>query len=144
MQNFFTRYPIGTPGIGLLILRSAAGLATGFYGVILLSRLERVANDQFSHASHIVLSLILITGGVLFILGLMTPLVSIALAACELIAAFIRLALGDPPNGSIFGWITMLLLASIALALVFLGPGAYSIDALRFGRRRIIVPLPKK
>jgi uncharacterized membrane protein YphA (DoxX/SURF4 family) len=125
-------------------LRSAAGLATGIYGVILLSRLDRVANDQFSYVSHIVLSLISITGGAFLILGLMTPLVSITLAACELIAAYIRLALVNPLNGSRFGWIALLLLASIALAVAFLGPGAYSIDALPFGRRRIIIPVSKK
>ena len=143
MQRFFTTYPGGTPGIGLLILRSAAGLATIVYGVILLSRLDRVAHDQFSYASHIVLSLILITGGVFFILGLMMPLASITLAACELIAAYVRLALINPLNGSRFGWIALLLLAIIALTLVFLGPGAYSIDALLFGRRRIIIPTLK-
>ncbi|HLM61368.1 MAG TPA: hypothetical protein VK308_11230, partial [Pyrinomonadaceae bacterium] len=120
MHRFFTTYPGGSPGIGLLILRSAAGLATSIYGVILLSRLDRVANDQFSYASHIVLSLILITGGVFFILGLMMPLASITLAACELIAAYVRLALINPLNGSRFGWIALLLLAIIALTLVFL------------------------
>jgi uncharacterized membrane protein YphA (DoxX/SURF4 family) len=112
--------------------------------VILLSRLDRVANDQFSYASHIVLSLILITGGVFFILGLMMPLASITLAACELIAAIVRLALVNPLSGSRFGWIALLILAIIALTLVFLGPGAYSIDALLFGRRRIIIPTLKK
>jgi hypothetical protein len=29
---------------------------------------------------------------------------------------------------------------SIAIALVFLGPGAYSVDARRFGRREIVIP----
>ena len=144
MHRFFTTYPGGSPAIGLLILRSAAGLATGIYGVILLSRLDRVANDQFSYASHIVLSLILITGGVFFILGLMMPLASITLAAWELIAAIVRLALVNPLSGSRFGWIALLILSSIAMALAFLGPGAYSIDALRFGRRRIIIPATKK
>lgn len=144
MQRFFKTYPGGTPGIGLLILRSAAGLATIIYGVILLSRLDLVAHDQFSYVSHIVLSLILITGGVFFILGLMMPLVSITLAACELFAAVVRLALVNPLSGSRFGWIALLILSSIALALAFLGPGAYSIDALLFGRRRIIIPTSKK
>jgi hypothetical protein len=36
--------------------------------------------------------------------------------------------------------IACFLAMSIALALVFLGPGAYSIDARRFGRREIVIP----
>lgn len=32
------------------------------------------------------------------------------------------------------------LLVADALALVLLGPGAYSVDALLFGRREIVIP----
>jgi uncharacterized membrane protein YphA (DoxX/SURF4 family) len=36
--------------------------------------------------------------------------------------------------------IACFLAMSIAIALVFLGPGAFSIDARRFGRREIVIP----
>lgn len=144
MQRLYSTFPGGTPGIGLLILRSAAGLATGVYGGILISRLETVADSRFSYTSHIVLSALLIAGSVFFILGLMMPFVSIAIALCEVTAAYVRLALVNPLNGSKFGWIALLLLASISVALAFLGPGAFSIDARLFGRRRIIIPSSKK
>lgn len=36
--------------------------------------------------------------------------------------------------------IACFLAISIAIALVFLGPGAFSIDARRFGRREIVIP----
>lgn len=36
--------------------------------------------------------------------------------------------------------IACFLAISISTALVFLGPGAYSIDARRFGRREIVIP----
>jgi hypothetical protein len=36
--------------------------------------------------------------------------------------------------------IACFLAMSIAIALVFLGPGAFSVDARRFGRREITIP----
>jgi uncharacterized membrane protein YphA (DoxX/SURF4 family) len=144
LQKLYSTFPGGTPGIGLLILRTAAGIATGIYGGILLSRLETTINGQFSYISHLILSLILITGSIFFILGLMTPFVSITLAVSELIAAIVRLTLPNPLDGFRFTWIALLLLASIATALFFLGPGAFSIDARIFGRRQIFIKPPKK
>ena len=144
MQKLYSTFPGGTPGIGLLILRTAAGIATGIYGGILLSRLETTINGQFSYISHLILSLILITGSIFFILGLMTPFVSITLAVSELIAAIVRLTLPNPLDGFRFTWIALLLLASIATALIFLGPGAFSIDSRIFGRRQIFIKPPKK
>ena len=144
MQKLYSTFPGGTPGIGLLILRTAAAIATGTYGGILLSRLETTINGQFSYISHLILSLILITGSVFFLLGLMMPFVSITLAVSELIAALIRLTLPNPLDGFRFTWIALLLLASIAAALFFLGPGAFSIDARLFGRRQIFIKPPEK
>jgi uncharacterized membrane protein YphA (DoxX/SURF4 family) len=144
LQKLYSTFPGGTPGIGLLILRTAAAIATGTYGGILLSRLETTINGQFSYISHLILSLILITGSVFFILGLMTPFVSITLAVSELIAALVRLTLPNPLDGFRFTWIALLLLASIAAALFFLGPGAFSIDARLFGRRQIFIKPPEK
>ena len=143
MQKLYSTFPGGMFGIGLLILRTAAGVATGACGGILLSRLEAVANSQFSYISQLILSLLLITGSVFFLLGLMMPFVAITVAVCELAAAFIRLIQTTPPQESRFGWIEVLLLASVATALIFLGPGAYSIDARLFGRRRIFIPSSK-
>jgi uncharacterized membrane protein YphA (DoxX/SURF4 family) len=144
LQKLYSTFPGGTPGIGLLILRTAAGIATGIYGSILLSRLDTTINSQFSYIGHLILSLVLITGSVFFILGLMMPFVSTAIAVSELIAAFVRLTLANPLDGFRFSWIALLLLASIATALIFLGPGAFSIDARLFGRRQIYIPSSKK
>lgn len=77
-----------------------------------------------------VVLLVQIVSAGLLVLGLCTPIVGIILAVVELEGAIVyadHLALTD------------LLLAAIAVTLVMTGPGAWSIDARLFGRRRIDV-----
>jgi uncharacterized membrane protein YphA (DoxX/SURF4 family) len=144
LQKLYSTFPGGMLGVGLLILRTTAGVGTALFGGILVSRLEMFGSSQFSYFSHLILGLLLISGGVFLILGLMMPFVSIVVAVCQLIAAYIRLKVTDPPQGGGFDWITLLLLASITIALFFLRPGAYSVDARLYGRRRIFIPSSKK
>lgn len=133
-------FPGGRLGIGLLILRTAAGLATGVYGAILAS-CSAVANaSQFSYIGQLILGLLLFAGSLFFLLGLMMPFVSIIAATGEMIGVFIRMVPADSLKESEFSRTTLVMLASIAVALIFLGPGAYSIDARLFGRKRIFIP----
>lgn len=144
MQKHFSTFPGGRFGIGLLILRTAAGVATVFFGGIFLSRLGAFAALQASSLCQMFLGLLLVSGSIFLILGLMVSTVSIMAAGCQLVAAYISLTVTDPFQDKGFGWITLLLLASNTVALFFLGPGAYSIDARLYGRKRIFIPLPKK
>lgn len=143
MQKLFSTFPGGRFGVGLLILRTTAGAATVFFGGILISRLGTAAAGQALYICHLVLGLLLVSGGIFLVLGLMMPSVSIVVAGCQLIAAYISLTVTNLLQGEGFGWIAMPLLAGIATALFFLGPGAYSIDARLYGRRRIFIPSPK-
>jgi uncharacterized membrane protein YphA (DoxX/SURF4 family) len=144
LQKLYSTFPGSFPGIGLLILRTVAGIAMGVYGGIILTSLDTSVNGQISDVSHLILSLLLISGSILFILGLMMPFVSIILAICEFGMAFNNLTSDDSLQSKKFGWVALFLLASIATALAFLGPGAFSIDARLFGRRRIFIPSSKK
>lgn len=144
MQKLYSAFPGGMLGIGLLILRTTTGVGTVLFSGILVNRLETFPTSQFSYFSHLILGLLLILGSIFLILGLMVPFASMAVAGCQLIAAYIRLTVADPLQGERFGWIALLLLASITIALFFLGPGAYSIDARLYGRRRIFIPSSKK
>jgi len=66
--------------------------------------------------------------GVLLCAGLWTPIAGAVLAAVLVWSLFA--ANGDP-------W-TQILLATMGAALALLGPGAWSIDARLFGRKRLI------
>jgi len=144
LQKHYSTFPGGRFGIGLLILRTTAGVATVFFGGILISRLGAFAAGQASYLCHLILGLLLLSSGIFLILGLMVPAVSIMMTGLELVAAYISLTVADPLQGKEFGSIALLLLASISIALFLLGPGAYSIDARIYGRKRIFIPSPKK
>jgi uncharacterized membrane protein YphA (DoxX/SURF4 family) len=144
LQKHYSSFPGGVPGIGLLILRASKGVATALYGGIVIACFERITTDQFSYFSNLILGLLLIAGSIFLILGLLMPFVLTVLAASELGAVAVRLMIAEQMPNDKFGWILLFLFVSITIALFFVGPGAYSIDARLYGRRRIFIPSPKK
>jgi putative oxidoreductase len=68
-----------------------------------------------------------ILGGGFLLFGLWTPFAATAEVFVELWSVFLRTAHYE----------SSILLAALAASLVMLGPGAWSIDARLFGRRRI-------
>lgn len=68
--------------------------------------------------------------GIFLILGLWTPLMGTVVAIAELWIAFA--GMGNP-------WIPILL-AALGATLAMIGPGAWSIDAKLFGRKRLETP----
>jgi uncharacterized membrane protein YphA (DoxX/SURF4 family) len=73
------------------------------------------------------LQVIAAVAGILLLVGLWTPIAAAIVAPSEI---WLVLAGTDHPRGTI-------LLAALGIALVFLGPGAQSVDALIFGRKRL-------
>jgi len=71
-----------------------------------------------------------LAGGTLLLLGLWTPLGGALLAAALGLLAFRH----GPANTS------PLIIAAIGVSLTMLGPGAWSIDARLYGRKRIDIP----
>ncbi len=65
--------------------------------------------------------------GALIIAGLWTPVTGIVVCAVQGWIAFSR------PNGALMP----IVLAALGLSLAMIGPGAWSIDAHRFGRKQI-------
>jgi putative oxidoreductase len=118
MQRLFSTFPNAGPGTGLFLLRCCGGAQ------LILDGLRYASN----HASWIADCLgfaQLLTGGLL-VLGCWTPGVS----AC---AALLGIGLAFSDNR----WELHIAQAGIALGLLALGPGAWSIDARLYGRKHI-------
>jgi putative oxidoreductase len=123
MQRLFSTFADGWPGAGLLLLRLVAGATLIHSGI--------VCSSQGSPLVTGALQIFGVLSGLILMIGFFTPVVG-ALAAIEQVwigASQISTHLGDPRSA--------IAQASLAASLAMIGPGAWSIDARRFGRRRI-------
>jgi hypothetical protein len=114
-------FPPGLPGLALLLLRLSVAVA-----LLLHSYAHRDALPGWIHATAILISLVVAVGYV-------TPIAAVAALAYHMLTA---LAFGAGPDAMV----VMFVPAIDALALALLGPGAYSIDCRRFGRRVVVLP----
>jgi hypothetical protein len=120
MQRLFSMFPSGAPGIALVLLRLSVAMT-----VLLVGYARR---DQLAVVLLATL-LVLATG---LIIGFITPILAILAMAVQFAGSS-----GFTIPHTAFAAISLI----DALALALLGPGVYSIDAVRFGRR--LVELPK-
>jgi hypothetical protein len=81
-----------------------------------------------------------LVGGSLLVVGFLTPVVGVLLG---LGVPGVGLSLLPPCPISLFeSTLPTALTATILIAIVLLGPGAFSVDSRIFGRREIIIPPP--
>lgn len=113
-------FPSGLPGLGLLILRASVALVLLFE-----------SGGRPGLYTWIQVSARLAAAAV--IVGFLTPLA----AAFALAAHGLIWWLGG--GGSA---VTAFAVCLNAVALALLGPGGYSVDSYRFGRRIVLVPPP--
>jgi uncharacterized membrane protein YphA (DoxX/SURF4 family) len=117
--------------VGLVFLRLAAASAVLAQGIV------AIGVSGGAEVAPLVRGLFAITVGVALLAGFMTPLAgSVAAIACVTTCISSFLASANRHNDAV----PALNLAAICIALVFLGPGAFSLDARLFGRREIIIP----
>ena len=76
--------------------------------------------------------------GASLLVGLLTPVAGVIVGLGALTIGFSIL---PAPTPNLFdARLSAILAAIMTVAIVFLGPGAFSLDALLFGRREIIIP----
>lgn len=123
LQRLFSTFPDGWPGLGLLLLRFGVAIRLIYFGAAGLT-------GATGQSLSIGLGLIAAAGGLLLLGGLWTPVAGGLVAIDELWSAFsLQFSQQDEQ------WLHVLLAVSAA-AVAMLGPGAWSVDARLFGRKR--------
>jgi putative oxidoreductase len=125
VRRLFSTFAHGWPGIGLVLLRVAAGGALSARGLLDFPNTASVGSELFQ--------LVVAAVGLLLIIGLWTP----AAAAFGVILELWRMV---SRRGDLA---VEVLLCIIALAIALLGPGGWSIDARLFGWKRIDIETRK-
>ncbi len=129
MRRWYSTFPGGLPGAGLLLLRVTVGAG------LLIHAFSWLIEPQISNNGMWAPGLLALVIGISFILGFLTPLAGSLSALAGIAIRWLH----PEWSASMTGLLGMSPLATV-IAITLLGPGAFSLDAYFFGRRKIIVP----
>lgn len=127
MQRSFSAFPDGLPGAGLLILRSVAAFSGIGHAIPRLTDPFLGPLDALSATVAIASSLAVLVGG--WTRG----------SAAVLAVGAASLWFPRDSDGLVPTVAAALPTIAITIAIALLGPGAFSIDARRFGPREIVI-----
>jgi putative oxidoreductase len=119
VQRLFSTFPNGWPGGALLLMRLVAAAPLLWHSIAFIC--------GFTNSSILALELLALACAVLLAVGFCTPLAALGEAALQAWLAV--------QSGTVFG--DHVILAALGISLSMLGPGAWSLDAHLFGRKRI-------
>jgi putative oxidoreductase len=112
-------FPSGWPGRGLLLLRTVAGVLLIYDGIAGLMGVPQ--------RESLTPEVIAASAGIFLLVGLWTPVAGAVVAVTEL---WVAVSGTDHVRGTI-------MLATTGVVMAVLGPGARSVDALLYGRKRL-------
>ena len=119
LQRLFSTFADGWPGGGLLIQRMLAGVVLLYLDIVCLTAMPTCA--------AFVPRTIGAVAGILLLAGLWTPVAGVLVVLVE---GWIAYSTPGSPWAAI-------MLAAFGASLAMVGPGAWSVDARLFGRKRI-------
>jgi len=138
MRRFYPEF-IGFPGAaGVFLLRAVVGCALMLHGFTKIQNPFGWMGPE-SWAPPPLQALAALSefgGGLALVIGLLTPLACLGIMSTMFAAiTTVHLPHGDPFVGKGGSYELALVYFSVALTVLLVGPGKYSIDALLFGKR---------
>jgi putative oxidoreductase len=130
-QRLFSTFPNSWPGLGLLLLRACLGIALICFGI---ASLAEKSEDSITLVRYLIAAIC----GVFLLTGLWTPVMGTVVALDEI---WISFSLYSRPREE--AWMHIFV-AILAVSVAMLGPGAWSIDARLFGRKRFDIDRTRK
>lgn len=118
--------------MGLLLLRWIVALTVIVQGVFFLEAAD------LPNLSSKIAGVTAILSGAALIVGLLTPFFALLIVLGGL--GFVCSIVALPAKSLLDSKVAAVDLLVMAFVLIFLGPGAYSLDAWFFGRREIVIP----
>ena len=132
LQRFFCTFPSQWPGVGLLLLRAIVGATAVVQGGMCL------ADRSTLTLASLIAGFLSITSGAFLLIGFLTPLAGLMVGLGSAGVALSRFP--SRTLNELDLRFAALFVAIVAVAIVFLGPGAFSLDSHLFGRREVIIP----
>jgi putative oxidoreductase len=126
-RRSFSAFPDGWPGHGLLLLRLTLGLPLVCWGIADVAVLHLTAVPDLAAA----------VAGIFLISGLFTSVAGAIIVLMQALLAFSPAFASDGERS------IHLFLAAISASVAMLGPGAWSVDARRFGRKVFEIGEPR-
>ena len=137
-SRLYSRFPVGSVGLALVLLRLVDGLALIWEGI----RLVTPATTSSDATSVPLLGLGLVASAVMLILGLRTSFAGSASAVCTAAAALHGKHNFAPFGSEMSAWpFLFAFVFFLSGSLALLGPGGYSLDARLNGWQRIKLPV---